>query len=32
MLAVTYAVDAVRRIVYIQDVQPMTGRGLDLLP
>jgi hypothetical protein len=32
MFHITYAVDAVRRIVYIQDVQPMTGRGLDLFP
>ena len=32
MITVTYAVDFVRRIVYIQDVQPMTGGGLDLLP
>ena len=32
MMVVTYAVDPMRRIVYIQDVQPMTGGGLDLLP
>jgi hypothetical protein len=32
MIVVTYAVDPVRRIVYIQDVQPMTGGGLDLFP
>jgi hypothetical protein len=32
MIAVTYAVDPVRRIVYIQDIQPMTDRGLDLFP
>jgi hypothetical protein len=32
MIVVTYTVDPIRRIVYIQDIQPMTGGGLDLLP
>jgi hypothetical protein len=32
MFHVTYSVDPVHRIVYIQYVGPMTGRGLDLLP
>jgi hypothetical protein len=32
MFHVTYSVDPVNRIVYIQHVGPMTGRGLDLFP
>jgi hypothetical protein len=32
MVHVTYSVDSVRRIVYIQHVGPTTARGLDLLP
>jgi hypothetical protein len=32
MFCVAYAVDRVNRIVYIQDVKPMAGGGLDLLP